>query len=233
MASKKKLSELSEEELIKRLQNSPRNSEARNELFQELWCRYKNEVDSRLRHLINHAPAGCDREYFLEEARQLTAIKLHASVKDYRWECPFKSWFGRLIHSVVIDMWRKQKLRSEREIPLSRFKKPDVEENKEETDEETISRLVYKFKSNYYVASADFHGDPSKWEDFEERKRHIQSALSILAQSDPKCAKAVRKHFWEGFKIEELVKVFSIKSERTIYRWLHNNMLKIRVILNP
>ena len=233
MASKTKLSELSEGKLINQLQNSPRNSEARNELFQELWCRYKNEVDNRLRHLINYAPEGWDREYFLEEVRQLTAMKLHTSIDTYRRECSFKHWLGVVIRSVVIDTWRMQKLRSEREIPLPKFKKPAAEEYKEETDEETLGRLAFKFNSNYYVASADCHGDPSKWEDVEERKHHIQSALSILAQSDPKCAKVVRKRFWEELKIEELVKIFSVKSDRTIYRWLHNNLIKLKMILNP
>ena len=233
MVSKVKLSELSEEELINRLKNSPRNSEARNELFQELWCRYKNEVDRRLRHFVNYAPEGCDREYFLEEARQLTATKLYNSIDTYRRKCPFKHWLGVVIRSVVLDTRRMQKLRSEREIPLSQFKKTAAEEYKEETDEETISRLVYKFNSNYYVASADCHDDPSKWMDVEERKRHIRSALSILAQSDPKCAKAVWKRFWGEFKIEELVKIFRVKSNRTIHRWLHNNLIKLKTILNP
>ncbi|MBW2063321.1 MAG: sigma-70 family RNA polymerase sigma factor [Deltaproteobacteria bacterium] len=194
---------------------------ARGQLFGELWHQYESTVDKMLRGMKRYMPEDRDKKDLLKEVKQQIQQKLLRYVSTYRRDKPFEHFLGVIVRSCLIDELRTASHRA-KERPVTQFMKPGGNDT-----ENDVLELLY-FRSGHYCDE-----DPSDHLEKIDRKHVISTALTIYAQKgekEAKSARIIKLAYWHELDRRIIAQQFG-KDERTIYRYLHADLLSLKFIL--
>jgi len=96
------LSKLTDEELVARLKKAKIGSDARKQLFEELWLKYEKTVDGML-----WGSMSCSSAVDPEDIKSEIAIKLWSSIDKYQGKGTFASWLRQVVKGCIVDEIRK------------------------------------------------------------------------------------------------------------------------------
>ena len=213
------MQDLTNDELVESIIRT-RSEDKRRPLFDELWQRYERLVLTMLNKVKHNLPRGHDSKATLEDTSQQVALKLWRCIDSYKGAGSFEGWLGMIVRSCVIDETRKIVRR--REDFVSHYQ----EQQDEMAEIDTFDRLIYR--STYHTI-----GSVPENSDKQETKVLIHNALTMKAQKgikEARCAKVVKWIYLEELSEGEVAKRLG-KTERTVYRWIHDNLCLLRNIL--